>query len=314
MLMKLLFISVLLIVSINVFPQGCSDAGFCTMGALKPDQHFEKKVQFKLRSMELNFYRGTTTATPVIYMVISDFNFSFNAKSSLQFKVPYTFVQNGNLGETQGIGDVSLCYTRSLMTTDHFDLNFSFGSKIPTNRSDLTSNKFPGEPLPMYYQTSLGTLDLMTGISLVNKKWLIATGIQVPILHINRNGFDGSDFQEYPDPEYLTNYSPSNLVRRGIDVMFRVERNIHFSRLNFSIGLLPIYRITNDRITDENGKEVKPHGANGLALSEMITVGYHFNVRSGIKLIWPTKLVTREVNPDGLTRPAVFCVIYNYRF
>ena len=49
--------------------------------------------------------------------------------------------------------------------------------------------------------------------------------------------------------------------------------------------VLPIYRITNDRITNLQGVEVKPDGARGLAMSGIITAGYNFNVRSGIKLI-----------------------------
>jgi hypothetical protein len=313
--MKIFILFIIIsIASTNAFAQGCSDAGFCTMGAMKPDQPYNKKVQLKLRSMELSFYRGVTTTTPVIYVATADFNFSLNSRSSFQIKVPYTFVRSGNLGETEGISDLSLCYTRSVLNTDRFDVNFSVGGKIPTNKSDLTSNKFPGEPLPMYYQTSLGTYDFITGISLINRKWLFATGIQIPFKHINQNTFDWTDFPEYPDPKYLETYSQSNLLKRGIDVMLRVERNFRFSRFNFSTGLLPIYRITNDRITNLQGVEVKPEGARGLALSGIITGGYNFNVRSGIKLLWGRKFAQREKNPDGLTRHSVSSITYNYRF
>jgi hypothetical protein len=223
-------------------------------------------------------------------------------------------VRSGNLGETEGLSDLSFCYTRSLINRDQFDINFSVGAKVPTNRSDLTSNKFPNEPLPMYYQTSLGTYDFITGISLINRKWLFATGIQAPLKHINRNEFDWSDFPEYPDPKYLETYSQSNLLKRGIDVMFRAERNFRFSRFNFSAGLLPIYRITNDRIVNPAKIEVKPVGAKGLALSGIITAGYNFNVRSGIRLLWGHKIVQRKKNPDGLTREIVTSITYNYRF
>lgn len=311
---KFILFAFIAIASANAFAQGCSDAGFCTMGAMKPDQPYNKKVQLKLRSMELSFYRGETTTTPVIYVATADFNFSLNAKSSFQIKVPYTFVRSGNLGETAGISDLSLCYSRSLLNTDRFDINFSVGGKIPTNKSDLTSNKFPGEPLPMYYQTSLGTYDFITGISMINRKWLFATGIQIPFKHINQNTFDWTDFPTYPSEEYLHTYSQSNLLKRGIDVMLRVERNFRFSRFNFSTGLLPIYRITNDRITNLKGVEVKPDGARGLALSGIITGGYNFNVRSGIKLLWGRKIVQRDKNPDGLTRHTVSSITYNYRF
>jgi hypothetical protein len=49
---------------------------------------------------------------------------------------------------------------------------------------------------------------------------------------------------------YVRKYAKANQLKRGIDVMLRIERNFRFSRLNFSVGLLPIYRITNDEIED----------------------------------------------------------------
>ena len=309
-----LLLSILFFASANAFSQGCSDAGFCTMGAMKPDQPYNKKLQFKLRSMELSFYRGETTTTPVIYVATADLNFSLTSKSSFQIKVPYMMVRSGKLGETEGLSDLSLCYTRSLLSTDRFDINFSVGGKIPTNKSDLTSNKFPDEPLPMYYQTSLGTYDFITGLSLINRKWLLATGIQIPVKHINQNNFDWTDFPTFPDQTKLEKYGQANLLKRGVDVMLRVERNFRLSRFNFSVGLLPIYRITNDRITNRQGVEVKPDGARGLALSGIITGGYNFTVRSGIKLLWGRKIVQREKNPDGLTRDRVSSITYNYRF
>src|SRR6478609_11241890 len=81
--------------------QGCSDAGFCTMGAMKPDQPFNKKVALKLRTMELNFYRGTTTLTPIVYVATVDMGFSLNSKNSVQVKLPYQAV-TGHLGHTSG--------------------------------------------------------------------------------------------------------------------------------------------------------------------------------------------------------------------
>ena len=131
--------------------QGCSDAGFCTMGAMKPDQPYNKKIAIKLRSMELSFYRGTTSLTPIIHVATADMNFSLNSRNSFQVKLPYQTVQ-GRLANTGSIGDISLCFTRNIYSSDNFDLNLSFGAKIPTNQSDKSTN---GRPLPMYYQTSL---------------------------------------------------------------------------------------------------------------------------------------------------------------
>lgn len=279
------------------------------MGAMKPDQPYNKNIPIRLRSMEVSFYRGTTTLTPIVYVATLDASFSVGEKNSFQVKLPFHAV-HGRLANTSGIGDISLCFTRTIYSSEKFDVSVSLGSKIPTNKSNKTENGFP---LPMYYQTSLGTYDAIAGISMVNRKWLFATGIQVP-LNKNHNEFLwGRWAGSNEDPAYIEKYSRANQLKRGIDVMLRVERNFRFSRLNFSVGMLPIYRITNDEIELPEGR-VKPDGAKGLALSAIGTVGYSFNVKSGLKLLVGHKIVQRDENPDGLTRHLVSSVTYFYRF
>src|SRR5215212_7113356 len=124
------------LVSAHAFSQGCSDAGFCTMGAMKPDQPFNKKIQFRLRSMELSFYRGTTTMTPIVYVATADMNFGLSPKTFFQVKLPYQAV-TGRLADTGGLGDISLCLTRNLFNSEKADVNLSLGAKIPSNDSDL---------------------------------------------------------------------------------------------------------------------------------------------------------------------------------
>lgn len=265
--------------------------------------------------MEVSFYRGSTTLTPIVYVATLDANFSVGKKNSLQIKLPYQMV-HGRLANTSGIGDISLCFTRNIYSSEKFDVSVSVGSKIPTNDSDKTIKTASGErdPLPMYYQTSLGTYDAIAGISLVNKKWLFATGIQVP-LNKNNNQFLWGEWNgSGEDPDYIEKYARANQLKRGIDVMFRVERNFRFSRLNFSVGLLPIYRVTNDEIELADGSKLKPDGAKGLALSGIGTIGYSFNVKSGVKLLMGHSIIQRDDNPDGLTRELVSSFTYFYRF
>lgn len=292
--------------------QGCSDAGFCTMGAMKPDQPFNKKIEFKLRSMEVSFYRGTTTLTPVVYVATADLNFSLSKKTSVQVKLPYQFV-TGSLANTSGLGDISLCFTRNIYASEKYDVNLSLGGKLPSNKSDKETEGFP---LPMYYQTSLGTYDVISGVSLISRRWLLATGIQIP-LNQNDNQFIWQEWVADGGPaseNYIAQYNNAKELLRGIDVMVRVERNWRFSRLNFTLGLLPIYRITNDEITGVTGERVKPDGAKGLAMSAIFTTGYNFNVQSGVKILVGHKIVQRDFNPDGLTRELVSTISYYYRF
>ena len=171
----LIISGLILCLGLELLSQGCSDAGFCTMGAMKPDQTFSRRVNFKLRSFELSFYRGTSTLSPVIYSMTADLNFGLSDKLGLQVKMPYQWV-TGRFANTEGVGDISLSLTQNLVRNRQYDVNFTLGAKIPTNNSTLTAEN--GLQLPMYYQTSLGSYDIIAGLSFLTSKWLIAFGYQ----------------------------------------------------------------------------------------------------------------------------------------
>ncbi|HAC23648.1 MAG TPA: hypothetical protein DCE81_01900 [Cytophagales bacterium] len=309
--MKIFWGLALTLVSFDLLGQGCSDAGFCTMGAMKPDQPYNKRAQLKLRSFDISFYRGTTTLTPIVYVATAEFNFSLGNKNSFQVKLPYQFVR-GKLGETATISDISLCFTRNIFSSDRFDINVSVGGKLPSNNANLTSTA--GFPLPMYYQTSLGTYDVISGISLISRNWMLATGIQVP-LNQNENNFLWRNWaSSTEDQSYIRQYNPANELMRGTDIMLRVERNFRFARFNTSLGLLPIWRLNHDEITNGEGKRVKVAETTGLALSAIATFGFNFDVRSSMRLLLGHKIVQRTAEPDGLTRNLVSSLGYSYRF
>ncbi|MEL7147729.1 MAG: hypothetical protein AAFO69_15245 [Bacteroidota bacterium] len=220
-------------------------------------------------------------------------------------------IKQGTLGTNEGFGDISLAVTRNLLRTDKLDLNVTLGAKIPTNGSDAKNEM--GFTLPGYYQTSLGTYDVVAGVSLLTKKWLFAFGYQ-QALTSNKNDFTWGEWVMFSDREYLNGYDVGIGLRRGIDIMFRVERNWRFVNYSFNIGLLPIYRITPDRgiiMTRENGNNID---VTGLALSTLAGFTYHIDVTNSVKIIYGYKLTDRPTNPDGLTRDNVLTVAYQLRF
>ena len=324
--LHLLFLCAFIFSSFLIHGQGCSDAGFCTMGAMKPDQQYDKDLDIKLRSIEINAYRGTTTLTPVVYVLTADMTLSITDRLFFQAKVPYQMV-TGNFGNTSGLSDISLGVTRNMLNTSRGSLNATIGTKIPTNDSDLSTSNSDfgpeGSDFPMYYQVSLGSYDLIAGASWINEKWLFAVGVQVA-LTANQNEFTWDDWRSYPNGvpkedavDYVKDYDRATHLKRGTDVMLRIERNFRFTNYNFSIGLLPIYRIAHDQIInspDGNGVYEKVEGTTGLALSALVGGGYNFNVNSGLKFIFGMKILQRDVNPDGLTRVVVNNLSYIYRF
>lgn len=299
----------------HLYAQGCSDAGLCTMGAMRPDQAYQTDVPLKLRFAEIGYYQGQTPVSATINAIILDLGFDVFKEYNIHLKIPYMFV-SGNFGNTQGLGDISISSSKHVKKIGDFDLNATVGFKIPTGNADL---KHPDEDvvLPMYYQTTLATFDLVAGAALINENWLISTAFQQPLLHFNENNFTADPllWEWYPGgQEYVQRHASANMLRRGTDVMLRIERNFRFSRLNFNVGLLPIYRITNDQVMDENGEYIKPEGASGLASSLLMGAGYRFNVKSRIKLIYGLRITDRKKNPDGLTRTSVLNISYNYAF
>ncbi|MEQ9102276.1 MAG: hypothetical protein RIF36_00210 [Imperialibacter sp.] len=316
---KYLLSIVFICLSRLVIAQGCSDAGFCTMGAMKPDQGYNRRIQIKLRSVELTHYVGFTKFGDVIYNYVPEVNIGMNGKTTLQVKLPYVRV-DGALATTAGVGDLSLSFTRNIIEKEGYQVNTTIGTKLPTGNSNIKTAE--GLSLPMYNQTGLGSYDAIAGISFINSKWLIATGIQKPFGE-NSNEFLWSDWDGSPLERKANEYTQARALVRGTDVMFRVERNFRFTNFNFSTGLLPIYRLTADVIRlpklDSEGNFIKYYDhivteSTGLALTLIISGGYEFNSRLGIKVINGFRLKQRFKNADGLSRELVNNISLVYKF
>ncbi len=317
--MRYTFSFLLFLLARLAFAQGCSDAGFCTMGAMKPDQGYGRRIQVKLRSIELTHYVGLTRFKDVVYNYVADVNVGISSKTTVQMKVPYVYV-DGALANTGGIGDLSFSLTQNIVNKEEFQVNATIGSKIPTGDSNIKNQE--GQSLPMYNQTGLGTYDAVAGISLITSKWLFATGIQRPFGQINST-FLWSDWTGDPLEAKALEYTQARSLVRGTDLMLRLERNFRFTNFNFSAGLLPIYRINKDiiniPIVDDAGNvtgytDKIIDGSEGLALTLLVSGGYQFNTRFGIKVINGFRLVKRHTNPDGLSRELVNNVSFVYKF
>lgn len=316
----LITLSLLSLLNLHANGQGCSDAGFCTMGAMKPDQAYNKKVKLKLRSIELSYYSGQADlVSPVITVINLDAGFSITKNLSGQIKLPY-FSVDGSFDKSSGLGDIALSLTQRVIDTKNFDLSATVGAKIPTNDSSIKSSgkKVPGSEglvLPMYYQTSLGSVDIVAGASLISSKWLIATGIQMALTANNNTWWIKEWVDVYPSEPYVRLYADANLLKRGTDTMLRIERNFRFTKYSFNLGVLSIYRITKDQTVDRTtGEYRKVDKTTGLALTVLGGAAYNFNINNAVKFTYGLKLKDRDVNPDGLTRHSVMILAYLFRF
>ncbi|MDX2195251.1 MAG: hypothetical protein NW207_02445 [Cytophagales bacterium] len=319
-----------------MYAQGCSDAGFCTLGAMKPNQAYSKKINIRVRSIEVSVYYGESRHGLQNVALNGDVNIGISKKFTAQIKLPYQYLK-GKLATKDGVGDVSLAVSYNLVGKETYQINLSLGGKIPTGAADATvaddsaGVKIKNRALPMYYQTTLGTYDILGGISLITRGWLFATGFQYDITE-NKNDFLWGRWNGSSSKSISDNYAKSRQLHRGFDVMWRIEKNLRFSNWNAYLGLLWIHRITKDTFLDVDNKRREIEGSDGAAVTLLGGLGYRFDVHWGIKLLGGYGLMDRaytqyktpainqattdpvKKNPDGLSRAFVITTGLEYRF
>jgi hypothetical protein len=168
-----------------------------------------------------------------------------------------------------------------------------------------------GLPLPMDYQSSLGTFDLIFGMGYTIKKLQLVTAIQQPLTQ-NDNQFLATDYDE---DSPLRAFPSTNQFKRSGDVLVRISYPIVISpRMTFTPGLLPIYHLANDKYTDEFNVEKEIVGSQGLTLNGNIYFDYEINKKSTLQINMGVPFVVRDARPDGLTRSFIANLEYRLKF
>ena len=228
-----------------------------------------------------------------------------NEKTFAQIKLPYTFI-SGKLGSINGLGDITISATHIMFSESKSSLSFSGGFKIPTNKSNRSLNNLP---LPMVYQTSLGTTDILLGAKYTFKKWDGTIGYQ--------HSFDANNNQYVhqsgvEDPATYNSFFESKILRRADDAIFRINRNFIGKKINFSTGLLFIYHLKDDMYSDSKGKVVTAIGSKGLTLNINLAGTIALSKKVDFVFIYANPIVTRKSRPDGLTRKYIFQIGFKY--
>ncbi|MER3328114.1 MAG: hypothetical protein RIF34_00945, partial [Candidatus Kapaibacterium sp.] len=151
----LLTISILIIfvIPFSVFSQGCSDAGLGSFNLSTLDTTTD--------DIKVTLGLSNTTGIGDEAVLINSTGFELGATySDFWFiaKIPFTFT-SGTLGQTNGLGDLSLLLSSKLYSADGFGLSLAGGVKLATNNADLLNEG--DKSMPMVYQTSNGTNDVV---------------------------------------------------------------------------------------------------------------------------------------------------------
>lgn len=300
------FLSTLLIASthpIVSWGQGCSDAGFCTIGTLK--QHVQTDSSRQKFSVLLPI--GIGDQSVLVITPALQYDRQLSAHWGIQGKLTTNYA-SGDLGQATGLGDLFLSGTYAVATKSSWHTALTLGLKLPLSTGNLTAN---GYSLPMQYQSSLGTVDLITGLSVSSTRWQFSAGWQQPLSGANSNTFLPSADSRVA----AAAYPPSNQFTRKADVLGRATYMLlREGKLKLTVGLLGIYHLGNDTYQTASQQTLAISGSQGLTLNATVAGWWFVSSRTRVGFTAGTPLVVREIRPDGLTRSLVFAPEISWLF
>ena len=189
----------------NSFAQGCSDAGICSIG-----NSFQTTDKESKNGIEAGTIFGTGEADVTYISPYLTYTRTINERLSLSSKITYS-VASGSFGQRGAFGDAFLIGNYNWKPKTNRKWSSLIGFKIPFTSSNLKINEFS---LPLDYQSSLGTFDLIAGLNLNYKKWDFNTAVQIPVFNNNKNSY----FREFSNTD---DFPSSNLFERKSDALFR---------------------------------------------------------------------------------------------
>ena len=300
-MVKKLLLLILFISTFQIsFAQGCSDAGFCTISSLKPSEN--DSIHAKMNQLKVGSFFGSADNSILVYGGYLEYNRQLNGKFGADIKLS-SLAQNGNDISVFGLSDLFVNVNYAPTPS----LSLTLGTKIPLSGADRTRD---GLPLPMDYQSSLGTFDLIFGIGYQIKKFQLVAAIQQPFTQ-NKNAFS---HLLYPENSPLNAFQSTNQFERSGDVLLRFSYPIEvLKNVVLTPSLLPIYHLSEDRYFDGFAmREIE--GSQGLTLNGNLYIDWSLDEKSSLQLNAGMPFLFREARPDGLTRSFIATLEYKIKF
>ena len=303
--MKTIYITcIALLCTTYSFAQGCSDAGFCSLSVLK-----NNVVDTARHSLSFGLNYGIGKEKTHITNAYLEYGSRINDRLSFRSKLTATYA-SGFLGSAFDIGDIYGTLNYVLKNKPGYSVNIIGGVKIPLTSGNHKNED--GKPLSLDYQASIGTYDAIGGINyIVNHHWEFDTGIQVPVMQVNRSTYFPD---EYTDPRAFE-FAPTNNFKRKSDVLGRIGYYIQLpAAISLKPSLLGIYHLGNDTYEDRFGKRTSISGSDGFTLNGSVVGTKKFKNGNSLELLVATPFIVRKVRPDGLTREGVVNIQYTIAF
>jgi hypothetical protein len=300
--MKKLFLSATLVFIGTTFmqAQGCSDAGICSIG----NSFVTEKSTKNLIELGAVYGVGENDVTSVTGYIT--YSHEFTSSFAMSFKTTY-FSASGNGVSNSQLGDGYLIGNYKFAQKDQNQWSALMGLKIPFSSADGKSN---GIVLPMEYQASLGTYDLIVGTNYRMKQWDFNAGLQLPISNQNKNTYIEAN------PTSDKSFNSTNQFERKPDALFRTMYTYQTSDKKWSIkpNVLFIYHLGEDKFEDLMGIKQTIKDSDGLTINGNLITAYQLNTNNSLELSLATPFMVRKERPDGLTRAFTAGLTYKMSF
>lgn len=288
--------------------QGCSDAGVCTLHSIKNNAEGHESKNGKKNDVSIGFAYGKGERSTNNYTSYLEYTRSITNTTSVTGKLGYSFI-NGELANTNGLTDLFLSVNHAFDVKKKWQKSFVVGLKLPFDGADIIEN---GIHLPMPYQTSLGTIDLVLALNYNRKNFGATLALQQPLKTRNENKFLPGD---YPATPLALKYWPTNEFERKGDIVARASYNFKAGeRFSIRPSLLGIYHLANDTYADDDGDRRPIYNSTGLTLNGNVFFDYRLKNGNGFELSLGTPFIVRDQRPDGLTRSFVASLEYQFSF
>lgn len=301
-------LSLIIFFIVKANAQGCSDAGVCTLHSIKNNAEGHESKDGKKNDVSVGFAFGKGERSTNNYTGYLEYTRIITIRTSVTGKLGYSFV-TGELAKTNGLTDLFLSINHAFDIKSKWQKSFVVGLKLPFDGADIVES---GINLPMPYQTSLGTIDLVLALNYNRKSFGATLALQQPLKARNENKFLPGD---YPAIPITLKYWPTNEFERKGDLVGRISYSFKTGeRFSVRPSFLGIYHLANDTYADDDGDRRPIYNSTGLTLNGNVFFDYRLKNGNCFELSLGTPFIVRDQRPDGLTRSFVANLEYQFRF
>jgi|GEM_PF-1999453 len=295
-------------VTSNANAQGEADPGFASTGAMRTASGLKiNESDYENQRTHLSLGHTFAKGERDMRLNISQAEirvplFGLYSGGYFDVKIPI-FSTGGELANSWGLSDISASYTHMFIGWEDWTIQGTGGLLLGMGTANVTDGK--ARPLPMAYQSSRGSTDLMLGGSVMYKQYVsFAAGYQQPFYRYNENDFFAAN--QINDTIYSRDvYAIARKLYRQGDVMARLEGHLTTDRMGVTGGLVGVYHLANDLYEDRNtGGWYEVEGTKGLTLNisgnVFLRMGRYGQYKLDVSGAAP--IVRRDVFSSGLYR------------